>query len=162
MFKLNPRTLLPVWTRNKCETKKIKQISFLQASKCNECSCHLFTFNVCNEFHFFISKPICILACEIAAQQKNIPQINLELTVWYNAKKKIHSKLGWYFAYIVVYVLSMGINYDVLIKNQTPKQCCKLQSQRLFQLWCVLCWRCLYLLYLHQAPTVFNTYQAFK
>ena len=72
---LNPRTLLAVWAGNKRWTSK--RISFLQASKSDECSCHLFTFNVCNEFHFCISKPNCILACEIAAQQKNFPQINL-------------------------------------------------------------------------------------
>jgi len=36
-----------------------------------------FTVNVCNEFHFCISKADCILECEIAAQQQNFPQINL-------------------------------------------------------------------------------------
>ena len=76
---LKLRTLLAVWAGNKRLTST--RISFLQASKSDECSCHLFTFNVCNEFHFFISKSICILACEIAAQQKNFPQTNLELTV---------------------------------------------------------------------------------
>ena len=76
---LNPRTgtLLAVWAENKRYISK--RISFLQASKSDECSCHLFTFNVCNEFHFCISKPHCIilLACEISAQQKNFPQIKL-------------------------------------------------------------------------------------
>ena len=36
-----------------------------------------FTFNVCNEFYFRISKANCILECAIAAQQQNFPQINL-------------------------------------------------------------------------------------
>ena len=41
-----------------------------------------------------------------------------ELTVWCNPKKKIQSDVGWYFAHIVVYVLSMGINHDVLRRTR--------------------------------------------